>query len=148
MRLFFLILLLLNAGVFGYIRFAESRGSVDNQWMLLQIAPEKMRLIKPVATPQPPGKGASNARPALVCLEWGGFSPDESTKAGAALEQVGMRDKVTQRESSDRYWVYIPPMKSQAEVDKKATELKTRGVSDFSPVQDNDQWRYAIAFGS
>jgi SPOR domain len=148
MRLLFLILLLLNAGAFGYIRFAESRAGADNQLMLLQIAPEKMKLIKPAANPQPPRKDASTAQPALVCLEWGGFTPDDSAKAGAALEKVGMRDKVTQRESNDRYWVYIPPLKNQAEVDKKASELKTRGVSDFSTVQDSEQWRYAIAFGS
>ncbi|MDB5812460.1 MAG: hypothetical protein JWN94_4582 [Betaproteobacteria bacterium] len=148
MRLLFLIFLLLNAGAFGYIRFAESRASADNQLMLLQIAPEKMKLIKPASSPQPPRNDVSSGKPALVCLEWGGFTADDSTKAGAALEKVGMRDKITQRESSDRYWVYIPPLKSQAEVDKKASELKTRGVLDFSTVQDNEQWRYAIAFGS
>ena len=43
--------------------------------------------------------------------------------------------------------MYIPPLKTQTEVDKKAAELKSRGIADFAAVQDNDQWRYAIAFG-
>jgi hypothetical protein len=151
MRLLFLILLLLNAMAFGYIRFAEGRAGTDNQVLLLQIAPEKMRLVKPTPAPSPPpaapAKDASLAQPALVCLEWGGFPPEESMRAGSALEKVGLRDRITQRETGDRYWVYIPPLKNQPEVDKKAGELKARGIGDFTIVQDNDQWRYAIALG-
>ena len=148
----FFILLLLNAMAFGYIRFAEGRAGADNQVLLLQIAPEKMKLVKPAAPPPSPpsatpAKDASRAQPALVCLEWGGFPPEESTRAGSALEKVGLREKITQRETGDRYWVYIPPMKNQPEVDKKAGELKARGIGEFTVVQDNDQWRYAIALG-
>ena len=52
MRLLFLIFLLLNAAAFGYIRFAESRTGAANQIALLQIAPDKMKLLKPGA-PRP-----------------------------------------------------------------------------------------------
>ena len=47
MRLLFLILLLANVAAFGYIRFAESRSGADAQNALLQISPEKMKLLKP-----------------------------------------------------------------------------------------------------
>ena len=146
MRLLFLILVLLNAVAFGYIRFAESRAGADNQIPLLQIAPEKMKLVKPGA-PTGPRTDASRAQPQLVCLEWGGFAAEESARAGAALEKIGVTDKVSQRETADVYWVYIPPSKTQAELDKKAGELKARGIADYSVVQDNDQWRNAIALG-
>ena len=146
MRLLFLILLLLNAVAFGYIRFAESRAGADSQLTLLQIAPEKMKLVKPAA-PMLPRSDASRAQPKLVCLEWGGFAAEESARAGAALEKIGVTDKVSQRETADVYWVYIPPLKTQAEIDKKASELKSRGIAEFSVVQDNDQWRNAIALG-
>ena len=82
-----------------------------------------------------------------MCLEWGGFSTEESARAGSALEKIGVTDRVSQRESGDTYWVYIPPLKTQAEIDKKASELKARGIADYSVVQDNDQWRNAIALG-
>ena len=148
MRLLFLIAVLLNAVAYGYIRFAEGRAGADNQLSLLQIAPEKMKLLKPGATPPaPPAKDASRAQPALVCLEWGGFAPAESAKAGSALEKAGVGDKVSPRETADVYWVYIPPLKTQAEVDKKMGELKARGITDLSALQNNDQWRYAIALG-
>ena len=64
MRLLFLILLLLNAAAFGYIRFAESRTGADNQIALLQIAPDKMKLLKPGA-PRPERKDAASPQPGI-----------------------------------------------------------------------------------
>ncbi len=146
MRLLFLILLLLNAIAFGYIRFAEGRAGADNQIALLQIAPEKMKLLK-AGSPPPERKSAAPAQPDLVCLEWGGIAPDEATRAGAALDKLALADKVSRREAGDSYWVYIPPLKSQADVDKKLGELKARNITDLQVMQDNDQWRLAISLG-
>jgi hypothetical protein len=146
MRLLFFILLLLNATAFGYIRFAESRAGAGNQIALLQIAPDKMKLLKPGA-PLPARKEAARPQPALVCLEWGSFSAEEVARAGAALGKFALGDKVSQRDAGDSYWVYIPPLKTPADAEKKAGELKARGVTDFYIVQDNDQWRYAVSLG-
>ena len=101
MRLLFLILVLFNALAYGYIRFAEGRAGADNQLSLLQIAPEKMKLVKPAAS-TPPRNDASRAQPKLVCLEWSGFAAEESARAGAALAKVGVSDKVSQREKIGR----------------------------------------------
>ena len=163
MRLLFLILLLCNALAFGFIRFDEGRSGADNQLMLLQIAPEKMVLRKPGAQPalnppanpapaQPqagssPATGAVAAQAGLVCIEWGGFTPDQSARARGALEKAGLRDQATQREIPERYWVYIPPLKSAAEAEKKTGELKARGISEFTVVQNDEQWSNAIALG-
>jgi hypothetical protein len=143
MRLLFFIFVLLNAAVFGYIRYAENRAGADNQLALLQIAPDKMKLLKPGAT----RKDVTRPQPGLVCLEWGGFPGDDSTRAAAALAKLGLGDKVSQRDTGDSFWVYIPPMKTQTEADKKISELKARGIADFYLMQDNDQWRYAISLG-
>jgi len=143
MRLLFFIFLLLNAAAFGYIRYAENRAGADSQFALLQIAPEKMKLLKPALV----RKDAARAQPGLVCLEWGGFAGDEVARAAAALGKLALGDKVTQRDTGDSYWVYIPPMKTQVEAEKKTGELKARGVADFYLMQDNDQWRYAISLG-
>ncbi len=146
MRLLFFIGVLLNVAVFGYIRFAEDRASADNQLVLLQIAPDRMKLLKPGMSAQARKDGVRE-QAGLACLEWGGFAGDEATRAAAALSKLALGDKVSQRDASAGSWVYIPPMKSQAEVDKKISELKARGVADFFMVQDGDQWRYAISLG-
>ena len=71
-----------------------------------------------------PAKDAVAAQAGLVCIEWGGFTPDQSARARGALEKAGLRDQATQREIPERYWVYIPPLKSAAEAEKKTGELK------------------------
>ena len=73
MRLLFLILLLLNAAAFGYARFAESRAGADGQLALLQIAPERMKLLKPAAS----AADRKVAGRVLACLEWGSFAGDD-----------------------------------------------------------------------
>jgi len=149
MRLLFLIFLLANAAAFGYIRFAESRVGADAQIALLQISPDKMKLLKPGApAPARTDKGAaSRAQPGLVCLEWGAFAADDVPRAAAALAKLALGDKVSQRDAGLSYWVYIPPLKTRADADKKAGELKTRGITDFSVMQNDDQWQFALSLG-
>jgi hypothetical protein len=142
MRLLFFIFLLLNAAAFGYIRYAEQRAGAAAPLALLQIAPEKMKLLN-----AGPRKDVARAQPGLVCLEWGAFAANESPRAAAALDKLGLGGKVAVRELGDSYWVYIPPLKTPADVDKKTGELKARGITDFYTMQDNDQWRNAISLG-
>ena len=150
MRLLFLVLLLANVAAFGYIRYAESRAGADAQIALLQISPDKVKLLK--SGTQAPAERKDKARaapplPALVCLEWGGFAAEDVARAAATLAKLDLGDKVSQRESGESYWVYIPPLRTKADADKKRGELKAFGVSDFSIVQDASQWRFAISFG-
>ena len=46
-----------------------------------------------------------------------------------------------------RSWVYMPPLKTKAEIDRKVGELKTFGVTEFFVVQDAGQWKNAISLG-
>jgi hypothetical protein len=43
--------------------------------------------------------------------------------------------------------VHIPPLKGKAELDKKLSEVKAFGVTDFSAVQDPNLGRNAISLG-
>lgn len=152
MRLLFLLLLLANVAAFGYVRYAESRAGADAQIGLLQISPDKVKLLSPGRQPPAERKDtaaatASQPQPLLVCLEWGGFTADDVARAAAALGKFELGDKLSQREASEAYWVYIPPLKTKAEADRKAGEVKALGVGDFSVVQDDSQWRFAIGFG-
>lgn len=151
MRLLFLILLLANVMAFGYIRYEEGRAGADAQIALLQISPDKVKLLKPGAPPAERKDKAAVAtpQPGLVCLEWGSFAADDIARAEAALANFALGDKLSQRDSGENgYWVYIPPLKTRAEADKKAAEVKALGVGDFYVVQDNDQWRFAVSLGA
>ena len=149
MRMLFLILLLANLVGFAYIRYAENSAGAAAQIALLQINPEKVKLL----TPRGKDKAAaalpsSPPQPALVCLEWGRFAAEDAPRAAAALARFELADKLAQRELSDGgWWVYLPPFKTKAEADRKASEVKALGVDDLYVVQDNNQWRFAISLG-
>lgn len=150
MRLLFLILLLANLIGFAYIRYAESRAGVDAQIALLQISPEKVKLLKPRGTDKAAAAlSSSPPSPALACLEWGGFAAADAPRAAAALARFDLADKLSQRGVSDAgWWVYVPPLKTKAEADQKAGEVKALGIGDLFVVQENSQWRFALALGT
>src|SRR3982750_2165810 len=116
MRLLFLILLLANVAAIGYIRFAERRAGADDQSALLQINPDKVKLLKP-ATPPAGQNEKSSALPVAqrACLEWGVFSTDDSPRAAAALSALQPPLKVSQRQTEDTYWVHIPAQRTRAD---------------------------------
>ena len=141
MRLVFLILLLVNVAVFGYIRYAEQRGAAESQIALLQISPEKLKLLKRETLPH-------GDKSALVCLEWSSFAVDEAPRAAAALAKFELGERLAQRGGgAEGYWVILP-LKTRAEAEKKASEVRALGVTDFYIVQDNDPWRNALALGA
>lgn len=154
MRILFLLLVLANAVFYAYAFVARERAGADNQIPLLQISPEKIKLISSIA-----GMGAAQRKPAVArpqasaapaaCLEWGVFAGPEVARADAVVAGLGFPEAQVMRTVVDAggYWVYIPPLKSKSEVDKKIGELKGLGVEDFFPVQEATPWRNAISLG-
>jgi hypothetical protein len=45
------------------------------------------------------------------------------------------------------WWVYMPPQKTKADMDRKVSELQGMGVAEHYPVLDAGRWRYAISLG-
>jgi hypothetical protein len=84
-----------------------------------------------------------------VCLEWGDFSGPDLTRATAALSALQLADKLSQRqiERDIGYWVYIPPLRNKAAVNRKIAELKTLGVREYFVVQISGHWLNAISLG-
>jgi hypothetical protein len=83
------------------------------------------------------------------CLFWGEFSgrglADARLKL-AALE-LGARLQTRSIEHASGYWVYMSPLKNQAEVQKKIGQLKNLGVNDYFVVQEAGEWQRAISLG-
>ncbi len=154
MRPLFLLLVLANVVFYAYAFVARQQGSADSQIPLLQINPEKIGIVKATATASSgkpkPAEQAKVPPPGLaVCLEWGLFAGPDVARAAAAIARLELPQTLVQRVVADvgGYWVYIPPLKSKADVDKKIGELKALGVTDFFAVQDQTPWRNAISLG-
>lgn len=158
MRALFLLLVLANLLFFAYLHVTrEGAGGVDTLQQL-QVAPERIKLVKaageaPADKSRAPGKAIPPApRVSAVpgaCLEWGVFAGPAVGRAEAALAQLQLPAGQPERVVTDAggYWVYIPPLKTKAEMDKKVSELKGLGVTEFFAVQDAGQWRNAISLG-
>lgn len=107
--------------------------------------------IPAAPTLPPPPTFAPQAQPesAATCLEWGEFSGVDRKHANASLTTLNLGNILSQRqvEHASGFWVYIPPAKTRAEIDKKIAVLKARGVKDMYVVQEPGKWNNAISLG-
>ena len=92
----------------------------------------------------------SPAKPStLICLEWSDFSGPDLARAAAALSALQLADKLSQRqiERDIGYWVYIPPLRNKAAVNRKIAELKALGIREYFVMQTSGRWLNAISLG-
>ncbi len=160
MRAFFLLLVLANVAFFAYGRVALESAGPESRIPQLQVAAERIRLVNtaeraPAGKPRTPGKAAPSAPPKTACavpaacLEWGNFAGPGAAKAELALAELQLAPGRIERVVVDAggYWVYIPPLKTRSDADRKVRELRDLGVTEFFVVQDAGQWRNAISLG-
>jgi hypothetical protein len=125
--MFFLLLAAsLALAAFTYVR--ERLPNPDAQIIKSQLKADQIRIVEPRERPAP-APVASMPVPGR-CLEWGSFGAGDLPKAQAALDVLELGELVRKVEVSvaTSYWVYIPPLRSRADMDKKINELKDLGV--------------------
>jgi hypothetical protein len=147
MKWVFFVLLAANLALAAFIYARDRLPNPDAQLLRLQMNAEQIRIIAPRPT-APPVPVATAPRPG-VCLEWSSFGATELPKAQAALDLLALGERARRIEVgvSTNYWVYIPPLRSKAEMDRKAIQLRERGVTGYSPIMEGGRWRYAISLG-
>ena len=143
-RTLFLLLVLANAVFYAYAYVVRERDTAQRAVPGLQINADKIRIVKRPASPSEAAVPAPAA-----CLEWGVLAGPDVARANAALAQLALPESRIQHAVTDTagYWVYMPPQKTPAAVDKKLQELTALGVTDVHVVQEPAQWRTAISLG-
>ena len=146
MRWVLLLLLAGNIGFGVFVYFRDKAPDPDAQLIAMQMNADKVRIVPPRPAPAPTPVTAS-ARTA--CIEWGGYGTGELARAQGALDRVALAGRARRVEVSvtTGYWVFIPPQRSRAAMDRKITELKGLGVNEYFPVLDPGRWRYSISLG-
>jgi hypothetical protein len=105
---------------------------------------------KVAAIPDHPAiTAAASSSDTPACLEWGDFSGTDLARATAALSAMQLTGKLSRREvERDRgYWVYFPPLRNKAAVNRKIAEIRALGITDYYVVQGSGRWQYAISLG-
>lgn len=134
-----LLLLLVNVALGSYIYLQRTRPNPDANLVNLQMNAEQIRIVAP--RERPPATAA--------CLQWRSFNAAELARALSALEALALGERLSASELSVtvRWWVYMPPQNSRANMEKKAEELRDLGITEYYPVTDVGPWRYAISLG-
>jgi hypothetical protein len=141
-RALFGLLLLANLAIAAYAWYAAHQASPDAGLLNQQLNADKIRVTAP--RPMVPA-----ARPKAACLEWGTFGSGEVKAAQAALDALQVGDRVSSRDVQVLvgFWVYIPPLKTRAEVDHKIAELQKRGVQEYYAVDAPGPMKNAVSLG-
>jgi len=92
---------------------------------------------------------ASVSKAGKQCMEWGEFSGRGLVDVQAGLAALKLGDKLSQRvvEHVGGFWVFIPPLKTSADVQRKVAQLKKLGVDDYFVVPEEGIWLNTISLG-
>jgi hypothetical protein len=113
----------------------------------LQVAPKLQDV------PQESAKASSTAAATKseqkVCVEWGEFSGTDLARAEKQLAALKLGDRLSQHtvEYDSGYWVYIPPLKNKAAINRKIAELKAAGIDEYFVLKEGRKWHNAISLG-
>lgn len=156
MKLAFLVLVLVNLllfawqqGVFG--RHAE-RGR-EPERTERQIEPERIRVLTDKdlqALRERVAAGGVDLAAPQACVEYGDFLPGETARAEKALAALpaGVRTSARTVDAPGWYMVYVPPLKTRPEAERRAEELRRLGVRDLLVMGEASPMRFGISLGS
>ena len=158
MKLAFLILVLANVLVWawqqGLLGFTPDTGR-EPQRTAQQIAPETLRVltaaeIAKLRSAVQPGKDSAVTL-SQSCLEFGDFSGEALAQIQPRLAALNIKERLAavEVEAPGWYLVYMPALKTRAEADARAREVRQQtGVKDLFVIGENSPMRNAIALGS
>ncbi|HVE48002.1 MAG TPA: SPOR domain-containing protein [Casimicrobiaceae bacterium] len=144
MRIVVILLLLANLALFGYTRL-DAFGGSEPQRLAEQVQPEKLKLMSPQEVAAlGPTKAASLAD---VCVEWGPLSESERARALTELAPLGVASLVSTRKiEGEGYPVTLSGFTSRASAERRAGELRTRGIADVAVI-DAPGGTFAVSLG-
>lgn len=146
MKWAFFLLLLGNIALAVGMLVPMDKGGAESMTRHAPYHAEKIRLMAEEEIPPP-----ALAPPIQICLEWSPLARQNLDRAKTALAPLQLDENdLTVRDAPEKattHWVYIPPLKSMQEAQKKVEELKSLGVDDSFVMQDSNKWRHAISLG-
>ncbi|HEY8025851.1 MAG TPA: SPOR domain-containing protein [Burkholderiaceae bacterium] len=161
LKFLFWTLLLANAGLFAYERGYLAAWLPDGrepERMANQLNAENVKPVpaaiaeaKPAADAAAESTAKSTAANAAesACREIAGFDPAGAKRFDSAVQTLALGSKLTRREVEEvaNNIVYIPSQGSKEGAEKKATELRHLGITDFYIIQDAGDLHWGISLG-
>lgn len=146
MKWVFGLLVLGSLMFFAFMQWGGQQGGNSALQAEPPLNADKIRLL-----PESAVQSASAVKQdvSAACMEWGSFSEQDLPHAVAAMAPMKLGSRLSQRQTErvNGYWVYLPPFKSNDEVEKKIAEIKELGLDEYFVVQDEGKWHNAISLG-
>lgn len=112
------------------------------------VAVAKVEQVEPAPAPRL-ADVLANPPQIKQCLFWGEFSGTGLAEAQRRLSALNLGERLQTRtiEHATGFWVYMSPLKNQAAVQRKISQLKALGINDYFVVQEAGEWQRAISLG-
>ncbi len=106
----------------------------------------------PAATPAPaPATARPAPAPLVACLEAGAFPAADARRFEAQLAALDLGERLTRRPASGQdissYMVMIPPSATRDAAEKKAADLRAKGLTNFYIIPDGQPQKNGISLG-
>lgn len=157
MRALVFLLVVANLAFFAWAQgYLGQRESPDAIRLSQQVAAEKLSVLSRDEPPAPRAEASKPKAPAVEkkpmvekCLAWVGLTIAEADRMDAALGEKFADLRRTRHviPESASWWVFIPPLATKADAEKKAAELKKMGAPEFFIIQEPGPNRFAISLG-
>ena len=161
MRLAFFLLLLVSLTLLAWQRGVLGglpESGREPERAARQIEPERVRVLtredvqrlREKVKDVPALLASQNLAAGQGCVEFGDFTADLAGRVAPLLGALNLGERMSSRavELPGWYMVFIPPAKTRADVDRRADELKKRGVKELLVIADNSPLRFGISLGS
>jgi hypothetical protein len=171
MKTFVFLLILGNLMFYAYSEgYLGTPENPDAARVASQVEPERIRIVsrdqepplpaangkakEAVAAAGEPAALPSAAEPASavdgkVCLAWDSLPAADADRLNTLVASRFPDFRIERRLESGEsggWWIYITPQANKGEADKKASELRQLGVTDYFVIQDGPN-RFAISLG-
>lgn len=160
LKLIFFLLLAANAAVFAYGRgYLGSYSGNEHEPARLknQQNADKLHIITAqqandaVSAAAPPPPVPRNEAAATACLEVGNFVLADARRFEERVAPLELGDRQIRKnlpgQEISSYIVHIPPQGSKEAADKKATELRGLGVTNYFIMNESSPLRWGISLG-
>lgn len=147
MKWLLIVLILFNVLFFLFTEMRTDRAT-ESLLAHQNLSSEKIHVLDS-GEPVSPGAATTTASAAAArCVEWGPIDSDKLSairKATGTLAISGMvREKA---QAGSRWWVYLPPLASEAQANERVAALKSSGVSDVLVIRNDPFLNNGISLG-
>lgn len=154
MRALLLVLIAANLALFayqqGWLGQVTPAGREPGR-LAQQIEPQAIRVLgdDELKRLRERPRAADRKESVAACVELGDFAPEVAARVQERLDALGPAARYTlvDAEGVGWYMVFVPPLKTRADAERTAEDLRARGVRDLMVIEDNSSLRNAISLG-